>query len=369
MIVAGRLAASGDFRAIRRLMTDRPYSFTVRSSDNRGFAVALLGDASVFGVELNGDRLTVRTSLFSEFVRAAPRVARASGITIRELVPADESLESVFSYLVNAMNTTVFTLTLRQIGGQRRILLVGLIAAILAPIGLALIYRAGDFDDPLDWTANTLLDSIIITVVLPLACLLVGTSAMGTEIEDGTAVYLLSKPLPRREIIFAKAAAAILVAAAFLLPAAVAGAAAIAGGRRWRRARARIPHRHGVRHLRVHHGVRAAERRDRAGRCSSAWGTSSSGRASSATCSPARATSASASTAWESRTASRASTSGCLRLSSAGSSRLSLMLAVIVGATVAGDALAGAVRVARRGLGCALAHCPFARLPIVLATL
>ena len=97
VIVAGRLAASGDFRAIRRLMTDRPYSFTVRSSDNRGLAVALLGDESVFGVELNGERLTVRTAQFSEFVRAAPRVARTSGITIRELVPADESLESVFS--------------------------------------------------------------------------------------------------------------------------------------------------------------------------------------------------------------------------------------------------------------------------------
>jgi ABC-2 type transport system permease protein len=116
------------------------------------------------------------------------------------------------------MNTTVFALTLRQIAGQKRIVLVGLVAA-LAPIGLALIYRAGNFNDPLDWTANTLLDSIVVRVVLPLACLLVGTSAMGTEIEDGTAVYLLSKPLPRREVVFAKAAAAILVAAAFLLPA------------------------------------------------------------------------------------------------------------------------------------------------------
>jgi ABC-2 type transport system ATP-binding protein len=100
VIVAGRLAASGDFRSIRRLMTDRPYSFTVRSSDNRGLGVALLADASVFGVELNGDSLTVRTSLFSDFVRAAPRVARDADITLRELVPADESLESVFSYLV-----------------------------------------------------------------------------------------------------------------------------------------------------------------------------------------------------------------------------------------------------------------------------
>jgi ABC-2 type transport system permease protein len=116
------------------------------------------------------------------------------------------------------VNTTVFALTLRLIAGQRRILLVGVLAA-LAPVALALIYRAGTFDDPLDWTANTLLDSIIVTVVLPLTCLLVGTTAMGQEIEDGTAVYILSKPLPRREIVFAKAAAAILVAAVFLLPA------------------------------------------------------------------------------------------------------------------------------------------------------
>jgi ABC-2 type transport system ATP-binding protein len=100
VIVAGRLAASGDFRAIRRLMTDRPYSFTVRSSDNRELAVALVADESVFGVELGADRLTVRTNQFSDFVRAVPRVAQARDITLQELIPADESLESVFSYLV-----------------------------------------------------------------------------------------------------------------------------------------------------------------------------------------------------------------------------------------------------------------------------
>jgi ABC-2 type transport system permease protein len=97
------------------------------------------------------------------------------------------------------------------------LLLAGFVA-MLAPIGLALIYRAGDFDDPVEWTANTLLEAILITLVVPLACLLVGSSAMGSEIEDGTVVYLLSKPLPRREIILAKAAAAILVTAVFVLP-------------------------------------------------------------------------------------------------------------------------------------------------------
>ena len=100
VIVAGRLAASGDFRAIRRLMTDRPHTFTVRSSDNRRLAVALVGDESVFGVELNDEQLTVRTPRFADFIRAAPRIAKAEGIRLQELLPTDESLETVFSYLV-----------------------------------------------------------------------------------------------------------------------------------------------------------------------------------------------------------------------------------------------------------------------------
>jgi ABC-2 type transport system ATP-binding protein len=100
VIVAGRLVASGDFRAIRRLMTDRPHTFTVQSSDNRRFAVALVADESVFGVELGDEQLTVRTSQFADFTRAAPKIARAENITIQELLPTDESLESVFSYLV-----------------------------------------------------------------------------------------------------------------------------------------------------------------------------------------------------------------------------------------------------------------------------
>ena len=52
VIVAGRLAASGDFHEIRRLMTDRPHTLRVRSSDNRRLAAALIGHDSVFGVEI-----------------------------------------------------------------------------------------------------------------------------------------------------------------------------------------------------------------------------------------------------------------------------------------------------------------------------
>jgi ABC-2 type transport system ATP-binding protein len=100
VIVSGRLAASGDFREIRRLMTDRPHTFTLHSSDDRRLAAALVGHPSVFGVQLDGGRLAVRTSDYAGFARALPALARAGGVSILELRPTDEDLESVFGYLV-----------------------------------------------------------------------------------------------------------------------------------------------------------------------------------------------------------------------------------------------------------------------------
>jgi len=100
VIYAGRLAASGDFRSIRRLMTDRPHTFTVRSSDDRRLGAALLADPSVFGAELTAGLLSVRTSDFGAFTLAVPRIARSEAISLFELRPTDDSLESVFSYLV-----------------------------------------------------------------------------------------------------------------------------------------------------------------------------------------------------------------------------------------------------------------------------
>jgi len=101
VIVAGRLAASGDYRTIRRLMTNRPHVFTLRSADDRGLAVALVGESSVAGVELDPKNgLTVKASDYGTFTRTLPKIARTRGIRIQQLIPADESLESVFSYLV-----------------------------------------------------------------------------------------------------------------------------------------------------------------------------------------------------------------------------------------------------------------------------
>jgi ABC-2 type transport system ATP-binding protein len=100
VIVGGRLAASGDFRAIRRLMTSRPHVFLVRSSDDRQLGSALIGRPAVTGVELTARGLQVRASDYGTFTRELAGLTRTEGIRLRELLPADESLESVFAYLI-----------------------------------------------------------------------------------------------------------------------------------------------------------------------------------------------------------------------------------------------------------------------------
>jgi ABC-2 type transport system ATP-binding protein len=101
VVVAGRLAASGDFREIRRLMTDRPHTFVLRTNQNRELASRLMEDSAVTGIELADNGLRVRVADRTAFAYAAPKIARAADISIDEMIPADESLESVFSYLVN----------------------------------------------------------------------------------------------------------------------------------------------------------------------------------------------------------------------------------------------------------------------------
>ncbi|MBV7669888.1 ABC transporter ATP-binding protein [Streptomyces halstedii] len=104
VIVAGRHAASGDFRRIRRLMTDRPHRYTVRSSDDRALAAALIADPSTAGIEVDATEgaLLIQAVDFGRFTALLPQVARAHGIRLLTVSPSDESLESVFSYLVAA---------------------------------------------------------------------------------------------------------------------------------------------------------------------------------------------------------------------------------------------------------------------------
>jgi ABC-2 type transport system ATP-binding protein len=100
VMVAGRLAASGDYRAIRALMTDRPHTITIHSSDDRRLATALMADPAVFAVELQETGLTVQTAHLSAFRRLLAGTSRSAGVRLTEVAPADESLEKVFDYLV-----------------------------------------------------------------------------------------------------------------------------------------------------------------------------------------------------------------------------------------------------------------------------
>jgi ABC-2 type transport system ATP-binding protein len=102
VIVAGRLAASGDYRTIRRLMTHRPHVFAIRSSDDRRLAAALMVEPAVAGVDVGLGGLTVRAGDYGTFARALPKIALREGIRVTQVTPSDESLESVFAYLVAA---------------------------------------------------------------------------------------------------------------------------------------------------------------------------------------------------------------------------------------------------------------------------
>lgn len=105
VVVAGRHAASGDYRAIRRLMTERPHQYTIRSSNDRWLAGALMAgptaEDSVQSVALARDGLHVAVHDVGRFSVALPGLARHGGVRLFDVSPADESLESVFAYLVN----------------------------------------------------------------------------------------------------------------------------------------------------------------------------------------------------------------------------------------------------------------------------
>lgn len=100
VMIAGRLAATGDFRSLRRLMTDRPHTVHVRSTNDRQLASALIASSSVVGVEVMADGLSIRATDYTNFARELGPAAKRLDISVFEIMPADESLEHVFAYLV-----------------------------------------------------------------------------------------------------------------------------------------------------------------------------------------------------------------------------------------------------------------------------
>ena len=132
--------------------------------------------------------------------------------------------------------------TLRGLLGRRRTILLALLAGL--PVLIALLIRlSGGRPD-----ADRILDTLVVRTVMPLVALIVGTAAIGSEIDDGTAVYLLIKPIPRWRMAASKILVAAGLTAALVVPAVVLTGLLLGSRRRrhgddGRRLRDRLPRR------------------------------------------------------------------------------------------------------------------------------
>jgi ABC-2 type transport system ATP-binding protein len=101
VIAQGRLAAEGDFRAIRDLMEDRPHRLRITSDQPHRLAGNLLAQGLIMGLELIDEQtVVVETSEVHGFRRNVAVTARDLGARLVEVVPLDDDLDSVFRYLV-----------------------------------------------------------------------------------------------------------------------------------------------------------------------------------------------------------------------------------------------------------------------------
>ncbi len=99
-MVDGRLAAVGDVATIRAAMTDKPRRIYVDTTNPRKLAAALIAGSDVLGVQISGGTVHVETTDAGDLARRLPVIAIDHSIAISKVEPVDESLESVFRYLV-----------------------------------------------------------------------------------------------------------------------------------------------------------------------------------------------------------------------------------------------------------------------------
>jgi ABC-2 type transport system ATP-binding protein len=101
LIVNGKLAASGGFRAIRAALNQRPYHVRIVCDAPRKLAGAVVNLPSVDAVHMDPDgAIVVLSRNVTDLQVELPKLAQAQSISLRRVEPLDDSLESVFGYLV-----------------------------------------------------------------------------------------------------------------------------------------------------------------------------------------------------------------------------------------------------------------------------
>jgi ABC-2 type transport system permease protein len=128
-------------------------------------------------------------------------------------------------------NTTVARVTMRATLGRKRALLFALPALILILFTLAL--RASR-PPARPWPSHVL-GTFGFSVLIPLTALIIGTSVLGAEIDDGSIVHLLATPVRRSSVILTKFAVATVLTMVFaavpeLIAALIAGGGSIPAG-------------------------------------------------------------------------------------------------------------------------------------------
>ena len=102
LMVSGKLAAAGDFRAIREKLDERPYKVRITADRPREMAAELMRLEEVDSVAIESDEaIVVLSTNVRALQRSVPRVAQRMSIRLLRVEPLDESLESVFSYVVS----------------------------------------------------------------------------------------------------------------------------------------------------------------------------------------------------------------------------------------------------------------------------
>ena len=117
---------------------------------------------------------------------------------------------------------TVLIVSLRQLGGRWRLLLVLALAAL--PVGLAALISAtvGSDERSNDNFVNTLLDGLLISGILPIIALVMASASFGNEVEDRTLSYLVLRPVRRWLVALPKLLAPIIIVGPLLVVSGVA---------------------------------------------------------------------------------------------------------------------------------------------------
>ena len=101
LMLSGKLAAAGDFRAIRARLDEHAYQVRVVVDRPNAMASAIVEMDSIDSIAFSDDRsLVVHSRNVAELQTSLPRLAQERGIRLTRVEPMDESLESLFEYMV-----------------------------------------------------------------------------------------------------------------------------------------------------------------------------------------------------------------------------------------------------------------------------